>query len=955
VGYSSSLLWVFTFANLPLIPYASPAAQGDTPRLTIPLHVSWGHRSPALSLFRIQFSGEAVTIKETRAAGLEPGEGLHDGAWQTTSGGGDVDGVDLTLECSQMEVNDRESLHQIWRDLIAQSDPDTARRLRLDPAHRHDPRKLTIRLDGEGTRGGSVTVDQLLRSKAFWVPSLDLYVTVGEDAVPFTKHQEELRRYEGLRVLDQVHRQPEATLEEYTARWEDMGSPTYSHPRQTPPGHIVCLSWDSAVPKFGIDHGGGAWSDLGTPDAFRLQHELVELTRDIKQTWKEQKLRDGLPILTTVLEGDGLRLEIEHLAYPLHRLPNERRGDIAIVLFERLTVHNKAAQERKLPLRLVYRRVLPGVEADGLEVVKTPGGVVIEQGAGRGSLIAVQGEVAEEAGLEVRTMKPTTSQGMPAPPRATEMDLTLPVEVAAGATRELIIKLPSPVVPPRDRDTLLVVDYTEARRRTIGFWSDWLARGARFEVPEKSVNDLFRANLWHALRLPRRHGGQGPDVRIDLPYSNFAYGQEGTPWPINQAVYVDDMIYDLRGYHDVALEELLKIYRTNLGPDGHIRGYANWGVYTPGMIYASARHFLLSQDRAGFDRLLPPTLKALDWCLAQIHKAAGRPDTAGGLVRAPLNDLTGEGLWAFNQTYVYAGLETLGRALSRYDHPRARECLDAASHFRRKVERAFAEAAVRAPLIQLRDHTWVPYVPCEALTPRRLMDQWYPTDVDTGAMHLLRLKAIPSEGLLADALLNDHEDNLYLKGWGMANEPVYNPQATAYLLRDDPPAVIRAFYSYMACAFSRGALEPVEHRWTWGQYFGPPSTDGAWFELYRNMLIREPDDESLILFQATPRRWLKDGKRIEVRGAPSFFGKLSMTVESRAASGEVRAEVDLSEASHVKKMLVRFRHPEGKAMRAVTVNGKAWDDFDPGKEWVRVASPESRRYAIAVRYGLTSL
>ena len=139
-------------------------------------------------------------------------------------------------------------------------------------------------------------------------------------------------------------------------------------------------------------------------------------------------------------------------------------------------------------------------------------------------------------------------------------------------------------------------------------------------MPEPVVNDLFRANLWHALRLPRRHGGQGPGVKIDLPYTNFAYGQDGTPWPINQAVYVDDMIYDLRGYHDVSLEELLCIYQNNQGPDGHVGGYANWGVYTPGMLYASARYFLLSQDRAGFERLLPATLKSMDWCLV------GHPD-----------------------------------------------------------------------------------------------------------------------------------------------------------------------------------------------------------------------------------------------------------------------------------------------------------------------------------------
>ena len=127
--------------------------------------------------------------------------------------------------------------------------------------------------------------------------------------------------------------------------------------------------------------------------------------------------------------------------------------------------------------------------------------------------------------------------------------------------------------------------------------------------------------------------------------------------------------------------------------------------------------------------------------------------------------------------------------------------------------------------------------------------------------------------MLADALLNDHEDNLFYKGWGIANEPVYNQHATAYLLRDEPEAAVRVFYSYMASGFSHSVFEPVEHRWTHGQYFGPPSTDGAWFELYRNMLVRERADDVLALAQATPRAWLRDGQKIELERVPTYYGE----------------------------------------------------------------------------------
>ncbi len=525
------------------------------------------------------------------------------------------------------------------------------------------------------------------------------------------------------------------------------------------------------------------------------------------------------------------------------------------------------------------------------------------------------------------------------------------------------------------------------REATLRFLEDWLRRGAQFSVPEKVVNDLYRANLWHALRLPRRHGGQEEDVQIDLPYSNFAYDQRGTPWPINQAVYVDYMIYALRGYHDVAAEELWAMYRNNQEPNGHVKGYANWGVYTPSMIYVVARNYLLSGDRQAFDRLLPQTLRALDWLrgmgfqpmnhrqdadatqnrgqdardtrgtrdasvrVGESHDdRAARGDPAVSLIRSPLNDLTGEGVWAFTQAYVYAALDMMGRALEQAGHPRARECFEAAETFRRSVERAFVAAAVRSPLVQLRDRTWTPYVPCEAATPGRMLEQWYPTDVDTGAMHLLRLKALPVHGVLAEALLHDHEDNLYLHGWGMANEPVYNPQATAYLLRDEPEAAIRAFYSYMACAFSHSVLEPVEHRWTWGQYFGPPSTDGAWFELYRNMLIHELDDGALLLMQATPRKWLADGQRIMVERAPTCYGDLSMTVESHAASGTLTAQIQMPTRAEPKRLIVRFRHPETKPIQSVMVNGRDWTGFDAGKEWVVIEKPAEAQYEIVARY-----
>ncbi len=912
------------------------------------VRVSWGHTAPETTTFHVRFAGRDATVAEVAGMELETGDGIEGVTCESRAGGGDVDGVALTLGYAPVQVKPNEKVHRFWMDLITESDADTARRLRQDPAYRPDSRVLTVQTDRDGTRGFSITIDQLLQNKAFWVPSYDICVTVSDAAPSFAEHRDQLKAYKGRRILEQIQQEPEATYEKYTSRWEDMGSPAYQHPSQPAPGHIVGLTWDSALYKFGIDRGAGVWNDYGSPDRFRFWFEFGDLSRGLDDSWRGQRLEDGLPVVTTTTERDGLRYEVEQFAYPLHGPPAQRRGDIPMVLLQKVKVARRQGEDGAVCVKMRYRREFVARRVSELRCRREGDAVLFTESPGDGILVAIQGSD------QTTTCRPLDEQAAPAREKEQKPSRTYEIVVSfdlpANGSKEFVIKLASPTVESQDCERLIKLDFDDSRAATLRFWADWVGRGAQFRVPEKVVNDLFRASLWHALRLPRRHGGGEAGVKIDLPYSNFAYDQHGTPWPVNQAVYVDYMIYGLRGYDDVAAEELLTIYRNNQEPNGHVKGYANWGVYTPSMIYTVAKNYLLSGDRQTFDKLLPYTLKALVWCLAEVHAASEKEDATSGLIRSPLNDLTGDGVWAFTQAYIYAAFETLGKALEQAGHPRAKECAEAAASFRRSVERAFGAAAPLSPLVQLRDHTWMPYVPCEATRPGRLFEQWYPTDVDTGAMHLLRLKALPANGTLAEALLNDHEDNLYLHGWGMANEPVYNPQATAYLLRDDPKAAIRAFYSYMACAFSQSVLEPVEHRWTWGQYFGPPSTDGAWFELYRNMLIHELDDGSLLLLQATPRKWLADGEQIKVERAPTYYGDISLTVDSHAASGSLAARIQMPKRRSPKRLIVRFRHPRAGPMQSVTVNGRNWTDFDVEKEWVVIDKPPQERYTIVAHY-----
>ncbi|MDH7504507.1 MAG: hypothetical protein QHJ82_17590, partial [Verrucomicrobiota bacterium] len=301
--------------------------------------------------------------------------------------------------------------------------------------------------------------------------------------------------------------------------------------------------------------------------------------------------------------------------------------------------------------------------------------------------------------------------------------------------------------------------------------------------------------------------------------------------------------------------------------------------------------------------------------------------------------------------YYVAGLKKFGSALEAHGHPRAEEAESVAELLRDCVGREFARASVKAPVVQLEDGSWINHVPSDAAEPRRLVEQWYPTDVDTGPLHLARLTAVDPHGWLAAAMLNDHEDNLFLNQWSMANEPVYNQQGTVYLLRDEPEAAIRTFYSMIACAFSHNQLTPLEHRWAWGQYYMPPSTDGAWFELYRNMLLSElRGDGTLFIGQAVPRPWLADGKQIVVAGAPTYFGPVNLRISSASATGLITASIEFLSDRRPSTIMVRIRHPEKKPLQSAMVNDAQWTDLDPAKEWIRIQKPAEARYVVMARY-----
>lgn len=913
------------------------AQQPESDLQFLKLRIEFGHTSDQKSLRYVKFKENSPGLVVDIPIGddLENDDYVSEESF-LNSGSGDIDAliVDLKWPLPTNKLREIGTPHtNMWKYLLESGSPGQIKRLSEDPWKQPDAPILTVQLNKEATKGYSVGLKQLLSHKAMWLPEHDVFITLADNPESFEQH---LSSLDGVRTLDRIKNEPDASLAQFRNLWTDFGNPNIFdsswHDWQTKwmgtVGHlIVTTAAHGSIYKFAIDRWGNVRPDFASPHKFSL--DLI--WKDSQ--WVEQKIINGLPVVVTNLENNGQHCEIEQFASPVGDPDAAVHGYIPGVMFSRIKISGKNG-----PVNFIIN--FKNEEKDGqVDFIKSDEHrwYVADKLTGN-ILLMLENQDNLEVKHSVKSLQNTQ-----------QLVLEISGELKNGRSEELIIKLPSPAVHPSQLAKLEELEFGDSKNKVVKYWEDWLKRGARFHVPEEAVNDLFRANLWHSLVLPR-HIIKNSDPHMDLPYSNIAYGQQNADWPINQAVYVDYMIYGLRGYDKVAEDEFTAMFKSQQQPDGQIGGFANWGVYSPGFLYAIAQNYLLTHNKEQFERLLPNSLKTLDWCLLQIARANIGMDKSG-LILAPLNDLSNlEREWAFTQAYFVGGLELFGRALSVYGHRRADEVLEVASKLTKDVTEAFARASVKSPVVQLADGTWMNYVPTDALTPRRLLDQWYPSDVDTGPLHLSRLGAIDASGWLTSAMLNDHEDNLFLKNLGAADEPVYVPQANIYLLRDEPKAVIRSFYSMMSCAFSHQQLTPLEHRWAHPIYYSPPSTDGAWFEIYRKMLLNEFGTDTLFIGQAIPRAWLEEGKKVEVENAPTYFGLVSFTIDGVDSKNQITASLKISNRNLPKELLVRFRHPNSAKIRSVVVNGKSWKNFDPDKEYIRIPKPFEGKYIISAKY-----
>ncbi len=112
---------------------------------------------------------------------------------------------------------------------------------------------------------------------------------------------------------------------------------------------------------------------------------------------------------------------------------------------------------------------------------------------------------------------------------------------------------------------------------------------------------------------------------------------------------------------------------------------------------------------------------------------------------------------------------------------------------------------------------------------------------------------------------------------------------------------------------SEGVVCDIPHCWSASHYV----------LILRNMLLRE-ENEKLVLLSCIPQSWFEDGKIIEVKNAPTYFGEISFCLKSYLKKGFLELEINPKNTSPEGYLL---KLPFKEAIKRVTVDDREWNDF----------------------------
>ena len=494
---------------------------------------------------------------------------------------------------------------------------------------------------------------------------------------------------------------------------------------------------------------------------------------------------------------------------------------------------------------------------------------------------------------------------------------------------------------------------------TKAYWFRLVAPAMRIEVPEPMLQNVILASQVHCLMAARNEDGE----RVAPWIAAMDYGplESEANSVIRGMQFIGHEDFARRGF-----DFFIKRYN----PEGFLTtGYTVMG--TGWHLWTLGEYSALYRNDAWLKKIAPEVTRVCNWVMAQREKTK-KLDADGAKI--PEYGLMPPGVMAdwgvyqyyfYLNGYYYAGLKAAAEALSAIGDPRAGEMLASAAEHRADILRAFHQTQAQAPVVALRDGSWVPEYPTCVYCPSPIgnfyagedVGRSWCYDVELGAHHLIPLGVMDCRSPDARWTINHMEDVQFLgdgrtyypaaksrADWfnlgGFAKiQPYYARNVEVYALQDELKPFIRSYFNTLISLLNREDLsiwEDLTHC-----AFNKTHETGYFLYQTRTMLLTERGQE-LWLAPFVTDQWMKEGMTVAVGNAPTRFGPAGYRITSHVKDGYIQAAIDPPTRQAPDALVLRLRHPDGKPMRKVLVNGKAVRSFDNAKQIIRLKPVKSK-------------
>lgn len=548
-----------------------------------------------------------------------------------------------------------------------------------------------------------------------------------------------------------------------------------------------------------------------------------------------------------------------------------------------------------------------------------------------------------------------------------------------GEARSLYVFVPSVTLEnEQEIKALQSREFDRDVARILGFWQTMVEGTTQVETPEPWLNNFYRAVLLHnEINCTR-------DITAGRRYARVGSLRYGV-FPNESVMMTCDL--DRRGQHETVrqcLQTFLDFqgtvplpgnFQTTEGLFYGAGGYESGGYnkHHGYVMWGMADHWWITRDRGWMADAAPKLIKACDWVTRErqatmkLNPDGSRPIEYGFLPAGGLEDVQDFWYWLATNVNTAWGFSALAEALADYGHPEAPRLLKDAQAYREDVLRGLTEARIRAPVVRLRDGTYVPKYPSHLHERGRSLG-WIRETLE-GSLFLIVHRLLPPNSPETTWILKDYEDNLYISNAYGYSIPVFerfwfsrggfSMQANLldgpipYLLRDEIKHFLRAYFNGFASAFYPEVMMCNEHSnpelgYPAGDHFKTSDESNVTYWL-RLMLIAE-ERPDLYLGLAIPRYWLRPGQKVAIERAPTYYGVMSMVIRSEVDNGRIEVELSPPQRNPPHRIYLRLRHPEEKIMRKVERNGQEHKDIDPMREWIVLPGTLDGSQRIVVYY-----